>query len=1100
MRIFKHLFLTFSAMLLGTMLIAQVTTSSLTGVIKGTDKKGISGATIEAVHEPSGTKYRTISQTGGSFTIPAMRVGGPYTITVSFVGNKPETYTDVFLQLATPAKLDVEMIDANKALQEVVVTASGVKKNARLISPDRKGTGTNISRKTLENLPTLSRSITDFTKLTPQSRGTSFAGLDDRFNNLTIDGSIFNNSFGLQSLPGSQTNSTPISLDAIEEIQINLSPYSVKEAGFTGAGINAITKSGTNTFHGSAFYNQRNEAYVGKDAGNTRIQVANFDVKQFGFRFGGAIIKNKLFFFVNAEAERRNDPGVSFVANNGDATADANETRVKATDLDALSSFLQSKFNYNPGAYQGYDLKTYSNKALARIDWNINDVHKFSFRFNYLRSYRDVPVSNSGAFNGRRDNLFAMTYANSNYVINNDIYSAIAEINSSFSNRMSNNMIFGFTANRDYRSSNSTVFPLVDILEGGRNLITFGYEPFTANNTLNTDTWQWQDNIQLYRKKHTYSMGVNFEAFKFFNSFTPTIYGRYAFKSLADFYTSANAFIANPNITTNPVQLQQYDLTYSAQAGGALWAATTKAYQVGAYIQDEFTPFKNMNITYGVRMDIPFFGNTALTNDSVSNYAFKDEEGKYLPLNTGKLPGAKPLFNPRLGFNWDVTGKKQTQIRGGVGVFSGRPAFVWISNQMGNTGVQSGSLSSQNTTAFAFNPDPRKWIPGTITSPAPSYNIAVTDKNFKFPQIFRTNLAIDQQLPWGMVASVEFLYTKFINNVAYINANLREATSNFIGADTRPRFNGYGLTGTAQNNANRINPKITDATVLKNTDGGYSGNFTVKLEKPFRNNFGWMMAYNRGFSKDLISAGSIAFSSWSQNFSVRGNNHPDLSYSNNDQRNRFIANLTYRVEWLKRLGTTFSLFYESRTQGRYSYVYSGDFNGDQLNGNDLVYIPANKAETFFETFTDNNGTATTSDDITFTPEQQQEAYWNYIQQDEYLSKRLGQYAERNGAILPMVTRMDLSITQDISQNFGKQKHSLQLRMDIFNIGNLLNQKNGVGDVVNNNALLAARGLNAQGYPIFRMNTVNRSLNYATTRKSTNLGDVWQMQLGVRYTF
>ncbi len=1099
MRFLKSLLLLTTAILASTLLWAQVTTSSLTGKITGADKKGLDGATIEVVHEPSGTKYRTVSLKDGNFTIPGMRIGGPYTIVISHVGMKPETYNEVYLQLGTPAKIDVQMTDANQALQEVVVTANGPRAR-RLISADRKGASTNISRRTLESLPTLSRSLTDFTKLTPQSSGTSFAGMDNRFNNLTIDGSIFNNSFGLQALPGSQTNSTPISLDAIEEIQVNLSPYSVKEAGFTGAGINAVTKSGTNAFHGSVFYNQRNEGYVGKDAGKTKIQVASFDVKQFGFRFGGPIIKNKLFFFINGEAERRNDPGVSFVANDGNTVTDANETRVKAADLDALGTFLQTRFNYNPGAYQGYKLNTYSNKALARIDWNINSIHKFSFRFNYLRSYRDVPVSNSGGFNGRRDNLFAMTYSNSNYVINNDIYSAIAEINSNFSNRMSNNIIFGYTANRDYRSSSSSIFPLVDILEGGRNYITFGYEPFTPNNKLNTDTWQFQDNLQIFRKKHTYSMGVNFEAFKFFNSFTPTLYGQYAFKSLADFYTSANAYLANPAITTNPVQLQQYALTYSAQDGRALWAATTKAYQLGGYIQDEFTPFKNFSLTYGVRFDIPFFGNTGIRNDSVLNYAFRDEDGKYLPLNTAKLPGAKVLVNPRAGFNWDVNGKKKTQIRGGVGLFSGRPAFVWISNQMGNNGVQSGSISSTNTTAYAFNPDPNRWVPATVTRPAPSYNIAVTDKDFKFPQIFRTNLAIDQQLPGGIIASAEFIYSKFINNVTYVNANLRASTASFQGADTRPMFPGFGLSGAAQNNANRINAKITDATVMRNTDAGYTGNLTLKLERPFRKNFGWMVAYNRGFAKDIISAGSIAFSSWRDNLTVNGNNRPDLAFSNNDLQNRFIANINYRVEWLKRLGTTFTLFYESRTQGRYSYVYSGDFNGDQVSGNDLIYVPRNKFETFFETWTDNNGTTTTSDDITFTPEQQQDAYWNYIQQDEYLRKRTGQYAQRNGGILPMISRFDLSISQEISQRFNNQKHSLQLRMDIFNLGNLLSNRSGVGDVVNNNALLAARGLNAQGYPIFRMNLVNRSLDYATTRKSANLGDVWQMQLGLRYSF
>ncbi len=1082
----KKMLLSVFAIIITNLAMAQVTTSSLSGKLTDDKQKGLANATIEAVHEPSGTKYRTLSQANGSYAIPGMRIGGPYTITISYVGKSTETYSDVYLQLATPTIVSSAMKDGNATLNEVVVTAAGSKKG-KLISVDKKGTSTNIGRRTLETMPTLSRSITDFTKLTPQAKGTSFAGMDDRFNNLTIDGSIFNNSFGLQSLPGSQTNSTPISLDAIEEIQVSLSPYSVREAGFTGAGINAVTKSGTNTMHGSIFYNQRNEKLVGDNAAGAKVVIADFDVKQFGFRLGGPIIKNKLFYFVNAEAERRSDPGVAFKSNDNNGSTDANETRVLKSDLDALSTFLQTKFNYNPGVYEGYSLKTYSNKALGKIDWNINDVHKLSFRVNYLRSYRDVPVSNSGGFNGRRDNLFAMNFSNNNYRINNDIYSAIAEINSNFSNRMSNNIIFGYTANRDYRSSESNIFPLVDILNGGRNYISFGYEPFTPNNRLNTNTLQFQDNLTLYRKKHTYSMGFNVESFKFYNAFTPTLYGQYAFKSLADFYTSANAFIANPNMATNPVQLQAYNLSYSTLPGGGVWAAETKARQVGFYAQDEFAPFKNFNITYGFRMDIPFFAQTGLRNDSVASYVFKDDQGNYLPLRTDKLPGAHPLFNPRIGFNWDVTGKKKTQIRGGIGVFSGRPAFVWVSNQMGNTGVQSGSIAATNTTAYAFSTNVGRHIPTTITTPAPSYNIAVTDKDFKFPQIVRGNIAIDQQLPWNLVASAEFMYSKFLHNVNYINANLREATATMKGADTRPVF---GFTSAN----NRINPKISDATVMNNTDGGYTGNLTFKLERPFRKNFSWMLAYNHGFAKDLISAGSIAFSSWSQNITVRGNNHPDLSYSNNDQRHRFVGNLNYRVEWLKdkSLGTTFTLFYEARSQTRVSYVVSGDLNGDQISGNDLLYVPNHAAEIYF--------TPTTINGVTYSAAQQQDAFWSFVNQDKYLSTRKGMYAERNGLLLGMVKRWDLSIAQDISRKIGSQKHSMQLRMDIFNIGNMLNKDNGVGDVINTNTPLTYVGLDANGYPLYRMTAVNNALDYKSTRKSGGLGDVWQMQLGLRYSF
>jgi hypothetical protein len=540
------------------------------------------------------------------------------------------------------------------------------------------------------------------------------------------------------------------------------------------------------------------------------------------------------------------------------------------------------------------------------------------------------------------------------------------------------------------------------------------------------------------------------------------------------------------------VQLQAYNLSYSTQDGGALWNAKTKAYQVGFYAQDEFSPVKNVNITYGFRMDIPFFKQTGLQNDSVTAYAFKDDLGNNLPLSTRNLPKAHPLFNPRIGFNWDVTGKKKTQIRGGIGIFSGRPAFVWISNQMGNTGVQSGSIAATNTTAFAFNPNVTRWIPTTITKPAPSYNIAVTDKDFKFPQIVRGNIAIDQQLPWNMVASAEFMYSRYINNVNYINANVRDATSNLKGADNRPIFPGFGLSGAAQSNANRLNPKISDATVLNNKDAGYTGTLTFKLERPFRKNFSWMVAYNHGFAKDLISAGSIAFSSWSQNISVRGNNHPDLAYSNNDQRHRFIGNFSYKVEWLKKLATTFTLFYESRTQGRISYVVSGDLNGDQISGNDLLYVPNHANEIYFAN--------TTINGVLVTAQQQADAFWTFVNQDKYLSTRKGQYAERNGLTLPMVQRWDLSVAQDISHKIGDMKHTVQLRMDIFNIGNLLNKNKGVGDVINTNTPLIYNGLDGNGYPTYRLTALNNSINYSSTRKSAGLADVWQMQLGLRYSF
>ncbi|ULQ53503.1 TonB-dependent receptor [Flavihumibacter fluvii] len=1092
--------------MLPAVMLAQVTSGTIIGTISGTDGKGLAGASIEAIHEPSGTRYKTITTSEGRFNLPSLRIGGPYKVIVSYVGYSNQTIDDVTVQLGEPSRVNVSLIESKEALTEIVVTAS--RKNS-LISKDRKGTSTNINRRALANMPTLNRSITDFTKLTPQSNGTSFAGQDNRFINLTIDGSIFNNSFGLQALPGSQTNSTPISLDAIEEVQVNISPYSLRDAGFTGASINAVTRSGTNTIHGSGFYNTRNEGLVGRKAGKDGKQdvvTTAFDVKQFGGSISGPIIKNKLFFFANYEGERRTDPGTTFIASDGTSTG-GNVTRVKESDLEALSTYLINNFDYNPGAYQDYSMLTQSDKGLLKFDWNINDKHKLSLRGNFLKSKRDVPMSSSGGFNGRRDNLFGMAFENSNYVINNDIYSGILHLNSRFSRKFNNELIFGYTANRDYRNQKAGPFPTVDILDGAdRNYIAFGSEPFTPNNVLNTDTWQFSDNLNYYAGRHTLSVGVNFESFKFFNQFTPNINGQYVFHNLDSFYASANAFLANPEMTANPVNLRRYALGYSNLEDAALWNAVTKAKNIGLYIQDEITFDKKLNLTYGVRFDVPFFTGSGFTNTEVDGFGFVDENGQPTKLSTSELPAAKLMISPRVGFNYDIDGNKRTQIRGGMGLFAGRPAFVWISNQVGNNGVQSGSISTDNTRQYPFNPDVTANIPVIENpgQPAPSYNLATTEKNFRFPQVFRTNMAIDQKIGANIVATAEILFSQSISNVFYYNANLKPATGNFSGPDNRPRFNTFNtstgslLSGSAFNNASRLNAKITDATVLKSGPLGESFMTTFKVEKPIRNEgIGWMIAYNYGRSRDYISAGSIAFSSWRDNKSVNGNNRPDIAFSDNDLRHRVIGNLSYRKEIAKAAAFQITLIGQSQNQGRWSYTYSGDMNGDGISGNDLMYIPKNTSEMNFQAYTVGSGATA----VTYSAEEQAAAFETYIGQDAYLKDNRGTVAERNGGNLPMVTRFDLSALLEVFKKIGQQRHTIQFRADIFNIGNMMSSEWGVGYVLNNTSPLAARGYNPDtGVPLFRMNTVNNSLNYTTTRKGTGLIDVWQAQLGVRYIF
>lgn len=1071
-------------------LTAQVTTGSISGSVKNDKGADLPGATIEVLHEPSGSLYRASSGKSGVFNIPSLRVGGPYKVTISYVGFRQEVINDVYVQLGEASKINIALTDANTALTEVVVT--GAARKGSLISKDRKGTSTNINRRLIAALPTLSRNITDFTKLTPQASGTSFAGQDNRFINLTIDGSIFNNSFGLQALPGSQTSAAPISVDAIEEIQVNVSPYSVKDAGFTGASINAVTRSGTNTFHGSAFYNNRNQNLVGTKAGSdgkVPVTILDFDVKQYGASVGGPIIKNKLFFFANFEQEKRTDPGTSWIADNGSNTGQANVSRVKQTELDALSTFLKSSFGYDPGKYQGYNFLTSSYKILAKIDWNINDKHKFSVRFNSLRSQKDIPASSSGALTGGRlSSLNTINYENNNYEINNDIYSIIGQLNTRFSNRISNEFIFGWTANRDYRAVKGGLFPIVDILDGtntDRNYISFGAEPFTPNNKLFTDTWQASDNITFYNGKHTTSAGANFESFKFFNQFTPQIQGFYIFKSLADFYTSANAYIANNNMTTNPVQIRRYILGYSNLAGNALWNAVTEAKNIGAYVQDEWQIKDNLNLTYGVRFDVPFFTSNAVENPQVSGYSFVDEKGNPTKLSTSQLPSAKLMVNPRFGFNYDVKGDKKTQLRGGLGLFSGRPAFVFVSNAVGNNGMQAGQINQDNTVNYPFSPNITRNIPTPNPgNPAPSYNIAPIENNFRFPQVFRSNLAVDQKLFGNIVGSAEFLFTQSLSNIFYYNANMKPATTAFAGPDKRPRFAG-------STSLVRINSNVNDATVLSSRPYGSNTSVTLKIEKPLQKGLSWMLAYNFGRTKDFSSASTIAFSSFTSTRTVNGNNLPDYSFSDNDTRHRIIGNITYRKEIAKMAAIQVSLFGQSQSLGRFSYGYSNDMNGDGISGNDLMYIPKDQSEMNFDAITGSTP---------FTIQQQKDAFEAYIQNNSYLKNNRGKVAQRNGVLQPMLSRFDLSAMLELFKNIGKQRHTIQFRADIFNIGNMINNRWGVAHVTNTTSPLSLSRVDAGGVPYFRMNTINSSIIYETYRKGTSIADVWQGQLGIRYIF
>ncbi|WP_207509168.1 TonB-dependent receptor [Telluribacter humicola] len=1072
----------FMLSLLSVQSFAQVTSSSITGQVTDAKGEALPGATVVAVHQPSGTQYGTITNEAGRYVFPAVRVGGPYRVTVTYVGYTDLTRENISASLGTAANVDFRLTDEGTQLGEVTVAGS----RSDVFSSDRTGAATTVTKEVLNSLPTVGRTISDFTRLTPQGNGRSFGGQDSRLNNITIDGAVFNNGFGLGDQPGARTGVAPISLDAIEEIQVNVAPFDVRQSGFTGAGVNAVTRSGTNEVTGSVFHLWSNNNLVGTQAGDQKVTVPSFNKQITGFRVGAPIIKNKLFIFLNGEFEKRVDPADqnNWVANRGQAGD--NVTRVLASDLDAVSALVRQKFGYETGGYENLSLNTTGNKFLARVDWNINRNHKFNVRFSYLDGGAENLISNSssaGAGN-RRTNANSMSYKNSGYILNEDIVSVIGELNSTFGSKMSNSLIVGLTSNNEDRSYLTPgLFPTIDILQSGSTYISVGMDPFTPYNLLNYKTFQFIDNLSYFAGKHTITAGISVERFTSNNSFYSAANGVYVFNSLQDFYTAMN--------TSDPVTLNRFQYRYSLQGEGQPPLQQIKVLYPGAYIQDEYQATPNLKLTAGLRVDVPIFGNTALENPLVSALNFRAPDGTTLRTNTANLPDARPLWSPRFGFNWDVTGEKTTQVRGGTGVFTGRPPFVWISNQVGNNGVLSGFLDVQNTSNYPFVVDPSVYAPTTTDLSRATFDLANTDRNYKFPQVWRTNIALDQRLPLGLIGTLEFIYDKNVNSTMYWNINQKEVTGNFAGPDTRPRY-----AGTAA--ANRLNSNVTRNIYLTNTNLGGGTLITAKIEKPYTRGFYGMAAYTYGNTKDITSAGSIASGSFEGNPIVNGGNFAPLSYSNNDQRHRAIASVSYRINYGGQFGgsTQIGLFLEGRNQGRYNFVYAGDMNGDGISNNDLIYVPNSASDIRFASLT--------ASGQTFSPEQQAAAYESFIKQDPYLSSIRGQYSERNGGIAPWRFTADLSIVQEIYLMIGGKRNTFQLRGDILRAGNVINNNWGIGDNQVNNRPLSFVRVDPDGVPVFRMATQQKAgqtvLLQDTFVKSAGISDVWQAQIGVRYIF
>jgi Carboxypeptidase regulatory-like domain len=1037
------------ALFLSMSLSAQVTTATLTGIVDDDKNETLIGAMVIATHEPSGSRYAALTREDGLFTIPNMRVGGPYSIKVTFVGYKDLEQKDIFLNLNQKTTLKLKMIPAASQLDAVTVTA--VRND--IMGADRTGAETSINAQTLAALPTISRSQADFTRLNPMaSEGGSFAGRNDQFNNFSVDGTIFNNPFGLDaSTPGGQADAQPISLDAIEQINVAIAPYDVTQAGFTGASVNAVTKSGTNTFKGTAFGFFRNKDMIGGKVDGTDVNRGDLSQTQFGASLGGPIIKNKLFFFANYEQSKLSDFGSFFLANRGQAGA--NVSRVLASDLDAVSNVLKSKFGYDSGSYENYKHNTNSYKALLKFDLNINDDNKLSVTFNTLDAFKDKPA-NASAIGRRGPDAITLQFQNSGYRINNKIYSGIIELKSAFGNKASNKIQMGYTSFVDSRDPFSTPFPVINIGKNGSRYIVAGHEPFSISNKLNQSVLQINDNLNLYLGKHTVTVGASFEKFSFDNSFNLTGYGARVFFPdipIDSFVKAVNRGDLDAEVAGAKKSFEDNQKKEGVFSGWAL--AQTTLGQAAFYAQDEIAVNKKLTLTAGIRMDLPMYFNTdSLAAQSIRRNGaydptiqYYDENATPVKLNSLKFPNATPLFSPRIGFNYDVKGDRSQVLRGGSGLFTGRLPFVWIGNQVANPN-------------FFF--------------------YCVTAPDFKFPQVWRTNIGYDIKTASNWVASIDVIYTKDINGMMTRNYGLKKPTGKLSGVDNRPY---YQATDRAT-----VFGGATNAYVFTNTDLGSSFNTAIQLEKTWANGTYLKFGYNYLDAKDAASIDAeISSDAYDRNpANIQNTNVAELAPSLFGNQHRLIGVFTKKFVYNEgKMATLFSIFGEYAKGGRYSYTYSGDLNNDGSGLNDLMFVPTD-GQIDQMAFSGNASEASG----------QRAALKSYIAQDEYLNGIRGQYTQKYAALSPWYSRFDVRLGQEFAL---PNKQSIQITLDILNAGNLISSSWGVRQFASQTGLNQPLAVNVdKGIPTYTFDTTQKK----TFFNDFSLASRWQMQLGLRYTF
>jgi len=1071
----------------------QVTSSFINGYVSS-GLHFLSEATVIATHIPSGSSYHTTTNKQGYYQIQGMRPGGPYKIEISRKGFLSSTINGIQLQLAEGCTFNATLLPST-TLDEVIVKSSKSK-----YSNGQTGASTHISASRIRLYPNINRMPGDILKLSPYSNGDGFGGRDQRMDNYSVDGANFNYNLGLDGnvLPG---GGSPISIDAIEEIMINIAAYDVRQTNFVGGAINIITKSGTNALTGSAYSYFKNEHLRGNKVANNNLGEREKETRNiYGITLGGPIIKNKLFFFLNGEYENSPYPIHKWkLSRNGQEEIATKTSRVTAEDMSRFSKDLKDMYGYNTGSWTNFNGHASVYRFLTRFDWNLHDNHKLMIRYNYTTNKKDnSPIGAALGIAGNPVSRYSMSFRNSMWQEINSVHSLTGELHSQLQKNINNQLLISFTFNNGNNRKCNGDFPTVDIMkpdESGTDyaFMNAGYEQHAWNNGISEKVWAITDNLSIPIGKHFITTGISFELQNLKNCYLRYGAGYYRYKNYEDFVNKAA-----------PIAFALcYSLSEDKQA-----PAKVNYRQFSAYVQDEYNIRSNLKLMFGLRMDIPIYASKRYENPSITEYSFNGTK-----LSTAYWPQSTPLFSPRIGFTCDLFSNNALRLRGGTGIFTGRFPMIFLSKMQEGSGMLKNTVSIQKTDSpllatLAGRIRNREEILQEIAPRYPDYfpmkpgtvnNIATIDRHFKLPQVWKSSLAVDYQfpVPFPSLVTLEGTFIKDLHAIVYRDMNVIAEDSpqmtRFSGPDNRYRYPG--------NIEKRYHKNITNAILMTNTNKGFSANFSAGINMQPLEGLEFATAYTYTIAKSITNNRSNQIdNAWTQEPSVNGPNHLKLHHSRYMQTpHRIIAQVSYTKKYAGNFSTSVSLFYTGEYAGNYSYIYEGDMNNDGISNWDLIYIPKDKNEL---NFADKK-----VGEVTFTAAEQRDAFWAFVNQDPYLKKHKGEYAEGYAAFLPWYNRYNLRLIQDFKIKSGNFTNTLQLSVDIMNLANLLHHSWGVTKVAtggNKGMLLKLKEINEAGEPVYTMCTIKKDgkdiLPYKTFEPNLSPDNCWQLQIGIRYIF